>query len=470
MGLPILTALITVPIYITHIGLARYGVLSIIWVFLGYFGFLDFGLSRAAANALARLSHGTKDRIQVLMTSLYLNLLLGVFGGIILYFVGVPILRNTLTLSGDIAQELESAFPWLVCLFPLSLVVGVARGAVESREHFLALNVLDVTDRIVSQILPVTCAVLIGPSLAIVIPAVFVARAATVGITLGYVALTERPGIFIFDRSRIRELFSFGAWVTVTNLISPILMSIDQMLVGSTLGTVAVAHYSVPMSLMTRSQTIAAALVRALFPRFSRLGHGEAVDLAERSVVSLAYGFGAICGPAIIVGGPFIAWWISAEFAKEAAPVFELLMIGAWINGIAFIPFSFLQGQRRPGLVAKLHLLEFLPFIFALWVLLQRFGLLGAALAWSGRVAIDAVLLFSFSKILSANLLRLVPALALLLASYVITQTTDFALLLKILIAGVIFLMFCGCAVIFDPTSRDILLRFSRRLISAVAK
>ena len=60
-------AIVTVPIYIHHVGDARYGVISIVWILLGYFGFLDLGLSRASTNALSKLRDAPQpDRARVL--------------------------------------------------------------------------------------------------------------------------------------------------------------------------------------------------------------------------------------------------------------------------------------------------------------------------------------------------------------------------------------------------------------------
>jgi O-antigen/teichoic acid export membrane protein len=417
-------ALITVPIYVHQIGTARVGVMSIVWILLGYFGFMDFGLSRASANALARLASGDqRSRKRVILTSIYLNILFGAAGAIILYFSGGALMHYLLKMTDSINLEVQGVFIWIACMLPLALVGGVALGALESREKFLSANLLNLISVLLGQILPLVCAIWIGPTLTVVIPASFAARAISVGLGLGFVFWTERIGnIFIFDWERSKRLLGFGAWVSVTNIVGPLLTSVDQLLVGSTLGVVAVAYYSIPMNLVTRTQIIAAALARTLFPRFSRLGGEEAKELAERAFIALGYIFGMICGSAIVLTPTFMSFWLGPDFASHATPVAELLLIGAWINGIAFIPFSFLQGQGRPDLTAKLHVIEVVPFIVVLWVSLQQFGLQGAALAWIGRVAIDAILLLKVARFKSSHLFRLAPAFGLILLSFTVSR------------------------------------------------
>jgi O-antigen/teichoic acid export membrane protein len=467
MVLAIALALFTVPVYISFVGAARYGVLSLVWILLGYFGFLDFGLARASANALAKLAYGSEDRARVLMTSLYMNLVLGILGGFILYLVGSPILHQLMTLSGELGVEVENSLPWIAGMLPLALLDGVGTGALDSHERFFIGNVLRLVGVALGQILPLTCAVIIGPTLTVVIPAAFVARAISVALLLGFVAQIERPALFTFDRKRCKELLGFGAWVTITNIIGPLLVSIDRFLIAFTLGAKAVAYYSVPVNLTIWSQLIPQAMARTVFPRFSRLGSQEALELAERSTVFLAYGFGAICGPAIIVGGLFMTWWLGSEFASHTTQVVELLMVGAWINGIAFIPYSLLQGQGRPDMVAKLHALELLPYVIALWLLLNSFGLPGAALAWCGRVAIDAAIMFKLARLRSHQLLRLIPALGLVLVSYFIALSSSISPLYRIIFAGIVFFAFAGSAIALDATSRKLLQTLRQRLASA---
>jgi O-antigen/teichoic acid export membrane protein len=393
---PLVIALVTVPIYVRHVGDARYGVLSIVWLLLGYFGFLDLGLSRAAANALARLRNAPQEaRARVLVTTLVLNLSFGLFGSLCLAIFGGYLLQQVLGVPDVLKPEIAQAFPWIVGLFPLALVSGVGIGALESRERFLLANVLQVSGMSLGQIVPVILAVMVSPSLAIVIPAAAMARALTVATILIAVYREEGPlSIAAFDRHQAKKLLSYGGWISVSGVIAPILSSIDQFLIGSVLGVAAVAHYAVPMNLVTRSQVFAGALTRTLFPRMSSVGPDEAHSLASRALISLAYSYGAICAPAIILTPVFFRYWIGADFAAVAAPVAQILFFGGWINGLAFVPHGLLQSQGRPDVTGKFHAAEVLPFIGILWGLTSAYGISGAALAWSLRCAADAACLF----------------------------------------------------------------------------
>jgi O-antigen/teichoic acid export membrane protein len=420
---PLAVALVTVPIYIHHLGDARYGVLSIVWLLLGYFGFLDLGLSRAAANALARLRGAPQEeRGRVLVTTLVLNLGLGLFGSLCLAVFGIYLLQHVLAVPEALKPEIAQAFPWIVGLFPLALMAGVGTGALESRERFLLVNVLVVVGGILGQIVPVILAVVFSPSLAIVIPAAVVARVLTVAAILIAVYRDEGPlSLAAFDQHQARKLLSYGGWISVSGLIGPILSSLDQFVIGSVLNVAAVAHYAVPMNLVTRSQIFAGALSRTLFPRMSSVGQHEARSLASRALLSLAYGYGALCAPAIVLTPVFFRYWIGTDFAEIAAPVAEILFFGAWINGLAFVPFELLQSQGRPDIIGKFHAAEVLPFIGILWVLTSTFGINGAALAWTLRSAVDAACLFLAARIPKRILVKaIIPPILFLLASEVL--------------------------------------------------
>ena len=67
------------------------------------------------------------------------------------------------------------------------------------------------------------------------------------------------------------------------------------------------------------------------------------------------------------------------------------------INSLALVFITFIQGIGRPDLSAKLHFLELLIYLPVLLWAIHNYGILGAAIAWTGRVAFDGILLFWLS-------------------------------------------------------------------------
>ena len=434
----IAVAFVTIPIYLRHVGEARYGVISIVWVLLGLFGFLDLGLSRAVTNALAKLGDAPQThRARVLLTTFGLNLGIGLIGSLVLYVFGGLLLNRFISVPDALSSEVSRSLPWIACLLPLTLMSAAGAGALDSRERFLLVNVVQIVSMSLSQIAPVIMAVFVSPSLTVVIPTAVIGQGLGSIAVLVCVIYLEGPfSLRAVDWSEARKLLGYGGWMFATNVINPALASADQFIIGSMMGVTAVAHYAVPMNLVLRSGAIPWAFGRTFFPRMSSLSGDAAYALGARALSTMAYGFATICAPAIILSPTFFRYWIGADFAMISAPVAQILFPGMWMSGLSLVGFTLLQSQGRADLTGKLSLLEFLPFLAILWGLTLTFGIVGAAAAWSLRCTADALAIFWASGMRRRDLLPLLPPGALLVATLFMARFLGSNILLNLLVAA----------------------------------
>jgi O-antigen/teichoic acid export membrane protein len=461
----IAVAFITIPIYLHHVGEARYGVISITWVLLGFFGFLDLGLSRAVTNALSKLRDAPqRERARVLLTTLGLNFMIGLLGGAVLFVFGAFLLEYFISVPDVLRSEVSRSLPWIACLLPLTLLSTAGAGALESRELFPLVNAIQIVGTTVTQVAPVIMAVFVSPSLTVVIPTQAVAQGLGAIAVLAAVYRLEGPfSLRAIDWREARKLLGYGGWMFATNVASPALASADQFVIGSAMGVSAVAHYSVPMNLVLRSGAIPVAFGRTFFPRMSSLSGEAAYTLGARGLSSMAYGFAAVCAPAIILSPTFFRYWIGADFAAVSAPVAQFLFPGMWMAGLSFVGFTLLQSQGRADITGKLNIIEFLPFLAILWSLTHAFGIVGAAIAWSLRCTIDASVIFWASGIKRKDLLPLAPPAILLVATLVAARFLGSYLLLDLVVATFAGIASVVLSYFFSEDWRAILLSLANR-------
>ena len=89
--------------------------------------------------------------------------------------------------------------------------------------------------------------------------------------------------------------------------------------------------------------------------------------------------------------------WLNKEFSQRSFFVAQLLSLGVLINGNGLISQALIQASGRSDLTAKIHLIELPLYLFYLPLLLDKYGLSGAAMAWLVRVTISAVTLRYFA-------------------------------------------------------------------------
>ncbi|HLA63206.1 MAG TPA: flippase, partial [Rhodothermales bacterium] len=398
---PLLATFVTLPLYLRLIGEERYGILVIVWTVLGYFGLFDLGLGVAVTNRIAAFKDRTAaEREEVFWTALVLNLALGCVAALLLWGVGAVLFQRLIDVPGPLAAEVYTALPWMAVAFPLLLTTSVMTGALMGREEFLAQNAVGVVTGLLIQVAPLAVAWGVGPSLPALVIAVLVVRVLGGGALFALcvrrlpVGFRPRPA-----RSHAHALFSFGGWVAVTGIVGPLLSTLDRVIIGAVSGARAVTYYTVPFNLTTRISILPGSLSSALFPRFSSASPAEADALSEQAIRTLV----VVLTPLIVLGllimEPVLHVWVGAAFAAQAASVGEILAVGMWANCLATTPYTVLQAQGRPDLVAKFHLVELVPYLVLLWFGLQWWGVVGAALAWSVRVWADGLLLFGASRI-----------------------------------------------------------------------
>ncbi len=442
--LPTFVSLVTVPAYIKTLGIERYGVVSLVWTLIGYFGILDLGMSMAAQNHISKAlaSRDKAESTRVFWSAFWLNLATGVAGGLLIYGGAFIYTAYFTTIPAALQHEVYRALPWLACAIPLANVSWVFAGALNGAERFGVFNTNQTVGTFLFQLLPLGAAWMIAPNLQTVLAAAVIARLIA-AVLLGHASVKvlnlqsiERPQLRV-----VKELFKFGGWMLVASMTSMVADTLDRVMLGARLGAKYVTYYTVPQNLVTRFNMLPNALVRTLFPRLSVVERMHADTLAQQSLQLLNTIFTPVMLVAIFVLGPFLTLWVGPQLAASSTLVGQVLIISVWLVGQTGVIRILIQSQINPARAACAGLVSLPFFAGALWWAIGRFGLIGAATVVTLRALIDYGVLLYLSAIRRRPLvLDMAVHLCFLLVGFYWAHTLTGALIASM--AGVVTLVF----------------------------
>jgi O-antigen/teichoic acid export membrane protein len=409
----------------------------------------------------------------VVWTSVWSQTLLGVLGAVLTGTVTPFLVTHFLKVSPGLEHETTVVFLILSAALPVLLVGTALRGVLEAGQHFDVVNLVKIPTNASLFLLPAV-AVVLGWQLPAVVLLLVGARFLTLVAYLFY-CFRYFPALrhdFSFDGALLRSLLAYGGWVIITNAVAPLLTQIDRFFIGSMASMAAVGYYAAPFEAISRAWVIPGSLTATLFPAFTSLeasGSKRRIDeLCARSVKSLLLLLAPILLLITLFARQILELWLGADFAVQSTLVLQILAVGVLINSLGLIPFSLLQGIGRPDLTAKFLLIEVPVYIAALWLLLRRMGLPGAALAYTLRVTLDTFLLFaaagwlksvSFRSLMEIGLTRTFVAVLTFGVSLFLLFLVPGSLILQVVLAGAFLLVFAFVTwtYLLDSAERNLL-------------
>lgn len=401
---PMIVAMFSIPILIHGLGKDRFGVLALAWAIIGYASLFDMGLGRALTQLVAKkLGAGEEHEVPALVwTSLLMLLALGMVGALVVAAISPWLVHHVLKIPEPLQSETLICFYLLGLSVPVVITTAGLRGLLEAHQRFKVVNALRI---------PLGVFTFVGPLLTLpfsksLVPVVTTLVGGRIVACIVHLLLCLRvlPALrkrLAWERAGVGPLLRFGSWMTVSNIVGPLMVTLDRFVIGSMVSMAAVAYYATPYELVTKFWLLPGALMGVMFPAFSASfaqDRNRTALLLGRSVKSVLLMLFPITLCTIVLAQDGLKIWLGAEFAQNSFRVLQWLAAGVFLNSMAQAPFALLQGVGRPDLTAKLHLVELPLYLLLLSYLIRTWGIEGAAIAWTVRVALDGLFLFGLAR------------------------------------------------------------------------
>jgi len=385
--LPIAIMIVVTPIIIAKLGVKEYGIYIFLNTVVVFLGLLDLGVSVANSKHIIEYhSINREDLLKKLiysMNSVYLIL------AFIYFFVCVC--------TGLVIQMFFLRAGAQDNYFLLFLIIGLTSFVGATFTNFICIITtiqrydlqlkISVTFIVLNNLSMLILALLGYKLVPILLSQLLLALLA--GLTYYWYDRKIFPVMrfkYAWDKKEILKNYKFGLSVTFNNLASSSLVHFDKLLVPIFLGNAQLTYYSVPGSIATKISNISDVFSTVLFPitvnlhSLNQLDHIRRVYI--RSIRLITILAAAISFSIIFMADKILLYWLDQSFVKQSVDVLILLVMTNFVLAL-FNPLSnLLMAMNKMKFLTLGSVIMAVINIVALFILLPRYGINGAAAAY----------------------------------------------------------------------------------------
>lgn len=402
LGTPLVIAAIAIPALLNNLGNERFGIVALAWGLIGYAGALDLGIGRATTQRIAALldERGLQKIPDVIATANRLTLVTGMIGMSIICLAALFDVGSLIKTANTPANEINNSILLLGLALPLQAVSATYKGVNEAYLNFRNISILRMALGAANFGLPYITSLETNR--------VDIAISSLVASRLIALLFFHRFSNECVSRSSSKkgkyskvialELFKFGGWFTVSSVISPLLVQADRFVIASVLGAAIVTDYVIPFELTTQTLILSGAITTVIFPAVSRLLVSDptsAQRLFRQWLIRQSLAMLFILTTLSILLPDILTLWLNKPAEPSTIAVGRILCVGIFANSIGSMYFSLLHANLQSRATAFIHVMELPAYLIILTVLTKIYGIEGAAIAWSIRTSVDAILLYA---------------------------------------------------------------------------
>jgi O-antigen/teichoic acid export membrane protein len=389
------------PFTIRLLGPAGYGLWSLLQSVVSYFNLADLGMATASTRFAAQryARHDAAAEAAAIWTALAVTTALTAAAALGAALAAPLIVSQVLHARGSLRSDGILALRLLAAAAVAYAAANTLNTPQQVRLRWKSLTLATSGPRVIQiAIAPV---VLVATAGGVVAMAAVVLAAAIAAAVLNFLVacrllpVLRRPR---GARDAVRPITRYGVALAISGMAAVPLMTAERFLLAHFRSPTEVAYYAVASALGSLLVVMPGAMAQPLLPALTQLTEEGNAKAHRQLYHQILRGVFLIITPVSLVlaflAGPFLGLWAGAVYEAHSVTPFYVIVAGLWFNALAYLPFSQLLASGRTSTIAAIHVAELIPYLVLAAFLTASFGALGAAIAWSTRVIVDAVAFF----------------------------------------------------------------------------
>ena len=379
--------LLYTPIMLRMLGKAEYGLYGIANSVIGYLTLLNFGLGSAVNRYVIKFKvEDDKDKMQKmigLFITIYSILACAVIIGGFAMTGGAGIFFGN-SLSQYEIDKLKILMIIMSISTAVSFPTSVFSAVIVSYEKYIFRKIMDSLITVITPILNL-CVLYMGMA-SVGMAMVSLAIQILYAVVMCFYCLKKlyvKPDFKELPFYMLKEIGTFSAFVFLSTIIDMLYWATDKVLIGSMIGTTAVAVYNIGGTFVSMLQNMSSAISGVFGTRvnsmvFKNQSMSEISDLLVRVgrlqfiIVSL------ILSGYITFGKVFIQFWAGSDYI-ESYYIGLMTIIPLAVPLIQNIAYTTIVAMNKHRFRAIVYAVIAVINVTATWLCIPRFGIVGAA-------------------------------------------------------------------------------------------